>query len=177
MGISHSTQAQDKAVRHARAEARIIDPMTIHQCSDLKFDNVTGSGGTVAVASAAGNTSTYTTTANLKPGGKTGIASAATFCVSGETGFACTIAPRTNKVIVTGPTCGSCTNTLSVSLADPSSGPTLTIPSGDATYNEAGVTGGSGTICYYVGGTLAIPKATNLEMGVYTGTWSETVAY
>lgn len=200
--MSHAAPAQNHAsVSGAKATARIIRPISISKCSNLSFGNVIGShsGGTVVVPSSSSTTATYNSVSNLKPGAQTGVITAARFCVSGETGFAFTMAPVSGSPItITGPSCGSCTNTMIVNLGAPSIPQSSIIPSGGTGCSGTGSgedededdddhhhdddnencnSTAAGTICYFVGGTLNVPAVGNLQTGVYTGTWFETVSY
>ena len=149
--------AQTSASAVAQASATIIQPLTISKTADLGFGKIvkpTSGVSTITVSSAGARTIVGTALAADSAG-----VSKAAFLVVGEGAqhFSITVPASFNMT--------SGTNTLSVSLSNPSG----------TTGVLSGSLGSSGSLALAMGGSFKITSTT--ASGAYTGTFRVTVAY
>lgn len=153
VAFSNSAVAQNNAtVANATASANIIAPITISEVTGMNFGDIIRGTGYVTLSATGERTSDY----EAFSGTQTGTVTAATFTVTGETDY-------TYDLTLPGD--------LDVTLSDGLDG-TMVVDT--FVSNTTGtLTGGSVTVS--VGATLDV--ANNQASGVYTGTYSVTVAY
>jgi len=165
--LAGAAYAQNSASTNGTATAHIIRPITIKADRDLAFGNIVSPNATATVTITSANPGVVTySDPGTKPGTQVGTQNSAKFIVTGEPGFTFDVTQPTTSIFLSN---GAATPTfLLLVLAAGSQGSN---PVADVT----------GTVSFYVGGTLTIP--TNKLAGTYSnafsgGTaWLETVAY
>jgi len=151
--------AGQSATATASATATIIQPIAITKTAELVFGNlaVGATGGTVAISTADAVTISAGSTIT-QPAGNAGSPAAASFNVTGESGFTYAITlPADGTVTLT----DASSNTMAVNGFTSNPGATGTLTAGSQTLK--------------VGATLTVGNAQ--APGSYSGSFSVTVAY
>jgi len=150
IAFSVTANAQGSATASGNAAARIIAPITLTAVNTLHFGTMfNNAGGTVTVTTAGARSATGVNLSALAP-----VHSAGSFDVGGEAGFTYSITLPSDGTV----TIASGGNTMAINGFNHDAGATPTVPQ---TFN--------------VGAVLTV--AAGQPSGLYTGTYSVTVAY